>query len=361
MAVTASEHGERRTGLLLEEARGVVDALLRRAFRELPPTMRLVCGYQLGWWEADGREAAGASGKALRPALALAAAEAAGAHRSAAVPAGAVVELVHNFSLLHDDVLDRDETRRHRATGWKAFGTPAAILAGDAMLALAPQLLASPGYGYRHPGPALAESLRRLGLAVAELCEAQQLDCAFETRTDVGLAECLAMAEGKTGALLGLSCALGALAAGAPPGVVRTMDSFGRQLGLVFQLTDDLLGIWGDPKVTGKPVGADLLARKKSLPVVAALGSDCAAARELRARYASAGPLTDAELARTAELVELAGGRSWAVEQARRCTASALALLDPVGPGPAPPATVGALPDSSALRTLAASIARRTL
>ncbi|AUG75642.1 polyprenyl synthetase [Kitasatospora sp. MMS16-BH015] len=352
MTVTETSPGARRTDLLLAQARGIVDALLRRSFQQLPPAMRLVCGYQLGWWEADGRPASGASGKALRPALALAAAEAAGGHRSAAVPAGAVAELVHNFSLLHDDVLDRDETRRHRATAWKVYGTADAILAGDAMLALASQLLATGEYGFeRHPR-ALGEALRRMGRCVTELCEAQHLDCEFETRTDVELAECLGMAEGKTGALLGLSCALGALAAGAPDGVVRAMDAFGRRLGMVFQLTDDLLGIWGDPAVTGKPVGADLLVRKKSLPVVAALHEPGPAGRELRARYASAEPLDQAGLTRTTELVELAGGRAWAVEQARHYTVSALALLDHGLPATA---------DTAALRDLAASIAGRTL
>lgn len=265
---------------------------------------------------------------------------------AAAGPAAAAVELVHNFSLLHDDVLDRDETRRHRPTAWKAFGTADAILAGDAMLALAPQVLAS------HDHPMLAQAVRRLGICVAELCEGQHLDCAFEQRTEVGIADCLEMAAGKTGALLGLSCALGALAAGAPETTVRAMDEFGRRLGLAFQLVDDLLGIWGDPAVTGKPAGADLQVRKKSLPVVAALAGGTEPARRLRALYTLCRPLTTAEVTQAGDLVAQAGGRTWAQEQAEHCTAAALEILDhSLPPGG----------DSTELRALAALITRRKL
>ncbi|MFJ9519331.1 polyprenyl synthetase family protein [Kitasatospora sp. NPDC101801] len=346
MTAVTAEYGEHQSGPLLDRARGLVDALLRTSVQEMPPRMRLVCGYQLGWWEADGRARTGGAGKALRPALTLAAARAAGGVGADAVPAAAAVELVHNFSLLHDDVLDRDETRRHRPTAWKAFGTTDAIMAGDAMSVLAPQVLAHQDH------PALAESVRRLGVCVAELCEGQHLDCAFEQRGEVSLRECLEMVAGKTGALLGLSCALGALAVGAPAGTVTALDAFGRQLGLAFQLVDDLLGIWGDPAVTGKPAGADLQVRKKSLPVVAALAGGTEPARRLRALYTLRRPLNTAEVTRAAELVEQAGGRAWAEEQARLYTVSALETLDlSLPPGG----------DSTALRALAAMITRRKL
>ncbi|MER5862837.1 family 2 encapsulin nanocompartment cargo protein polyprenyl transferase [Kitasatospora sp. NPDC002040] len=346
MTATAAESDAHPSGPLLDRARGLVDALLQTAVQETPARMRLICGYQLGWWESDGRPSSAGSGKALRPALALAAAKAAGGRTADAVPAAAAVELVHNFSLLHDDVLDRDETRRHRPTAWKAFGTADAILAGDAMLALAPHVLAD------RDRPAPPEAARRLGTCVIELCEGQHLDCAFEQRDDVGTAECLRMAQGKTGALLGLSCALGALAAGAPNGVVIAMDTFGRRLGLAFQLVDDLLGIWGDPAVTGKPAGADLQVRKKSLPVVAALAAGTEPARRLRALYALRRPLTTSEVARAGDLVAQAGGRTWAQEKAQFYTASALGILD----GSLPPTS-----DDAELRALAALITRRKL
>ncbi|MFJ9517891.1 polyprenyl synthetase family protein [Kitasatospora sp. NPDC101801] len=344
MTGVAADHGEHRAGPLLDRARGLVDALLRTSVQEMPARMRLVCGYQLGWWEADGSKRAGGSGKALRPALALAAARAVGGVGADAVPAAAAVELVHNFSVLHDDVLDRDETRRHRPSARQAFGTADAILAGDAMLVLAPQVLA------RGDHPARAEAVRRLGVCVVELCEGQHLDRAFEQRDEVSIVEYLEMAAGRTGALLGLSCALGALAVGAPIGVVLALDAFGRQLGTAFHLADDLLGIRGDPAVTGSPAGADLRARKKSLPVVAAPVGGTGPGRRLRVRYGRHRPLTPAEPARAAEPVVLAGGRSWAEEQAELYTVSALGILDrSLLPGG----------DSTALRALAALVTRR--
>ncbi|GAA3056777.1 family 2 encapsulin nanocompartment cargo protein polyprenyl transferase [Kitasatospora albolonga] len=346
MATTWTDQHENRTGFLLDRARDLADNLLRSSLGELPPRMLLVSGYQLGWWDAEGVERATGSGKALRPALALAAAKAVGGRLEDAVPAAAAVELAHNFSLVHDDVVDRDETRRHRPTAWKAFGTADAIMAGDAMLAMTPRVLA------RHEHPQLAESLRRLGVAVAQLCEGQHLDCSFERRATVSVDDCLTMAEAKTGALLGASCALGALSGGAPPGVVAAFDSFGRQLGLAFQLVDDLLGIWGDPAVTGKPVGADLRVRKKSLPVVATLAMTTEPARRLRALYSVDRPLSAAEVERATQVLEEAGGRMWAQDRARRHLLSALDTLDSVLPSDE---------DSAELRALSALITRRRL
>ncbi|MFJ8043639.1 polyprenyl synthetase family protein [Kitasatospora sp. NPDC096147] len=346
MSAMTTDHDENRTGPLLERARGLIDAELQACLQDLPPRMRLICGYQLGWWDALGAGRPGGTGKALRPALALAAARATGGLAEHAVAAGAAVELAHNFSLVHDDVVDKDETRRHRPTAWKAFGVPDAIVAGDAMLAMTSRVLV------RHDHPGLAESVRRLGAAIAELCEGQHLDCSFERRAGVGLAECLEMAEGKTGALFGAACALGALAAGGTDGQVAALDTFGRRLGLAFQLADDLLGIWGDPAVTGKPVGADLRTRKKSLPVVAVLAMKSEPARRLRALYSVNRPLSAAEVARATELLELAGGRLWAREQADHHLLSALDVLDrSLLPGS----------DATELRALSTLITRRKL
>jgi geranylgeranyl diphosphate synthase type I len=138
------------------------------------------------------------------------------------------------------------------------------------------------------------------------------------------------MAEGKTGALLGASCALGALFGGGTAEQVDRLGAFGRDLGLAFQHVDDLLGIWGDSSVTGKPVYSDLRNRKKSLPVVAALTSGTAAGNELSAFYRTSRELSDTELVRAAELIDVSGGRAWSqaqadelLERALRCLASA--------------------------------------
>ncbi|MCX4748254.1 family 2 encapsulin nanocompartment cargo protein polyprenyl transferase [Kitasatospora sp. NBC_01287] len=317
--------GEEQAAELLARVRAVVDPALRAAVESMPESMSRVAAYHFGWREADGSPSGADAGKAIRPALVLAAAQACAgpdaepaAVAAAAVRAAAAVELVHNFTLLHDDVIDRDETRRHRPTAWLVFGATEAILAGDAMHSLALRTLAE------DPHPAAGDALRRLAHCVVELCDGQQADCAFERRSTVSLDECLAMAEAKTGALLGAACAIGALYGGASARVAEEMDAFGREIGLAFQLIDDLIGIWGDPAVTGKPVGADLLVRKKSLPVVAALGSGTPAGAELAEIYALDRPLTADEVRRATEAVERAGGRAWA--QGASCERMATAI-----------------------------------
>jgi geranylgeranyl diphosphate synthase type I len=301
---------DRRATALLEHARDLVEPALHAAAATLPEAMHRIAAYHLGWQHPDGTPTHADRGKALRPALVLAAARALGAPPTAALPAAAAVELVHNFTLLHDDVMDRDTTRRHRPTAWSVFGTPAAILAGDALHALALRVLAEDTH------PAAPAATARLATCVIELCEGQHQDCAFETRRQVTLAECLAMAQAKTGALLGAACALGALYAKAAPETVEAMDAFGRAVGLAFQLADDLIGIWGDPAVTGKPAGSDLAARKKSLPVVAALASGTPAAADLAALYLDPAPMTAHQVSAAAAAVEQAGGRTWAQLQA---------------------------------------------
>ncbi len=210
----------------------------------------------------------GASGgKALRPALALLSARAAGEPAERGVPAAVAVELVHNFSLLHDDIMDRDTERRHRPTAWTVFGTPAAILAGDALLALAQDILLEDG------GPQGRWAARCLLAAVQRLISGQSADMEFEQRRSVSMDECLTMAGDKTAALMACACSIGAIYTGAPPSLAMRLADFGSHVGLAFQLVDDLLGIWGAPEVTGKPVWSDLRTRKKTLPVVAAMAA----------------------------------------------------------------------------------------
>jgi geranylgeranyl diphosphate synthase type I len=232
---------------------------------------------------------------------------------------------VHNFSLLHDDIMDGDTERRHRPTAWTVFGVGAAILAGDALLALANDMLLedmAPG------GPWAA---RCLSTAVQRLIAGQGEDLAFEKRDDVTLDECLEMAGDKTAALMACACTIGAVHVGAPPEMAMGLAEFGGHVGLAFQLTDDLLGIWGAPEVTGKPVRADLRARKKSLPVVAALSSGTPAATELAGILASEAELTEEDLIHAADLVVAAGGRQWAEQEADARLAAAAASLDSAG------------------------------
>ncbi|MEV7997307.1 family 2 encapsulin nanocompartment cargo protein polyprenyl transferase [Streptomyces sp. NPDC086077] len=316
--------------VILECARASVDPELHAAIDSLPAAMRRVARYHFGYEHVDGTPASGNAGKAIRPALVLTAASALGGSqaRASAVRAAAAVELAHNFTLLHDDVMDRDTTRRHRPTAWTVFGVNDALLAGDALQALALRLLAE------DPHPASSAAAARLASCVVELCEGQQVDTAMERRgpSEVTLDEVLAMAEAKTGALLGCACAVGGLYAGASPADVEALDAFGRQAGLAFQLIDDVIGIWGDPSRTGKPAGADLAARKKSLPVVAALASGTPAAVELAGLYEV--PYEGGDLEPTVQAVERAGGRDWAQVQASERMARAMQELSRAIPDP---------------------------
>jgi geranylgeranyl diphosphate synthase type I len=326
----------RPAAVVLESCRLAVGPALRAAVESLPDSVRHVVGYHLGWWEVDGSPAPDGGGKAVRPAVALLSAGAVGGGTGRvqdAVPAAAAVELVHDFSLLHDDVMDRDVTRRHRPTAWSVFG-------------VGPAILADSGH------PAAEQGVRMLTGTVQELLDGQMCDLAFESRRDVGLQECLRMAEAKTGALLGCASALGALFGGGRPDEVALMRGFGRDLGLAFQLADDLLGIWGDPRSTGKPAGSDLRSRKKSLPVIVALTSGLPAGRELVALYDGADELSDADVRRAARLVEHAGGRAWCRTRAEALMAAALERL-PVGPDGREPLERGEL------RELARLVVRR--
>ncbi|TDD87219.1 family 2 encapsulin nanocompartment cargo protein polyprenyl transferase [Actinomadura rubrisoli] len=311
---------------VLAWSRSLVDPALREAVDDMPGSMRDIAAFHFGWLDEGGRPAEGSGGKAIRPALTLLTAEAVGGTAAAALPAAVAVELAHNFSLLHDDVMDGDVTRRHRPTAWSVFGINAAILAGDALLAAAFETLAN--------GRAPAAGVRVLSRAILELVEGQSADISFEDRSDVSLTECLTMASRKTAALLGGACALGAVHGGGDADQIAHFREFGERLGLAFQLVDDLLGIWGDPAVTGKPVHSDLRNHKKSLPVVAALTSRTPAGDELAALYLRDTPLTGDEPARAAALIDAAGGRSWATTQADDLLTEALTELDAAAPTP---------------------------
>jgi geranylgeranyl diphosphate synthase type I len=307
---------------VLERARDLTVPALRAAVGRLEPSIARVAAYHLGWVDASGQPMAGNGGKAVRPALAVLSAEAVGADARQALPGAVAVELVHNFSLLHDDLMDGDEERRHRPTAWKAFGPAMAILAGDALLALAEDVV------LEAPGGTGADAARHLTGATDRLITGQAEDLSFEDRLDVSIAECMAMTGNKTGALLGCSSSIGAVLAGAPEQAVTVLADFGHHLGLAFQAVDDLLGIWGQPEVTGKPAWSDLRQRKKSVPVAVALSVGSPSSERLAALLGGNRPVGEEDLALAAKLVEEAGGRDWAQREAERQLELALARLD---------------------------------
>ncbi len=307
---------------VLSESRRVVEPALCAALETLPASTRHIGGYHLGWHDPEGKTDTSASGgKAIRSALVLLTAQAtrAGTVR-AALPGAVAVELIHNSSLLHDDVIDNDSVRRHRPTAGNVFGIGHAILTGDAMQVLAYDVLAEAD------ADTARSALRVLGDTVKTLLHGQCRDVELERGGEEDLAACEEMAHAKTGALMGCSCALGCLLAGGDARQIERYRRFGQHLGLAFQHTDDLLGIWGDPEVTGKPVHSDLRNRKKSLPVVYALTSGTSAGHELGALLQH-GSLADRDLGRAAALVEHAGGRHWCETQAEDQLATALRHL----------------------------------
>ena len=306
----------------LHRARDQVTPGVLRALARLSPEVRPLVEYHFGLVDEAGRPVVGGngSGKGVRPALALLSAEAAGAPARVGVPGAVAVELVHNFSLLHDDVIDCDHERRHRRTVWSLFGIGRAIIAGDALLALAQQVLLE-------AGPESARASLCLAEATSAMIAGQALDMAFESLQGIDVDRCLTMEAGKTGALLGCASSLGAVLAGAPERVTAALNEYGFQLGLAFQAVDDLLGIWGDPSTTGKPAGSDLRQHKKTLPIAAALAAGDGLADEL-SMLLNVEVLDERQVARAAELVERCGGRAIATDEARGRLAAALAALD---------------------------------
>ncbi|GAA1645940.1 family 2 encapsulin nanocompartment cargo protein polyprenyl transferase [Nonomuraea maheshkhaliensis] len=335
-------------GATMARCRGLLDPALRDAVSVLDPWWGRMAAFALGRSDTDGGPrgeadgfggSSGDGGKGVRPAIALLSAEAVGAPAESALPGAVAVELVHAFSLAHDDIIDRDELRRHRAALWKAYGVGPALLTGDALLALAVGQLAG-----------RPEAMPYLSAALIELVQGQSADMAFESRPwkgpgEVGIDEYAEMAAGKTGGLLGAAAAAGVALGGAPE-LADAMWAMGRDLGVAFQIVDDMLGIWGDPRVTGKPIYSDLRRDKKTLPVLAALADGGSAARELSALLA-AGATDEESVRHAAHLVEEAGGREKAQALADRYVESALGVIDEH------------LPDAGELRALCDSLVHR--
>jgi geranylgeranyl diphosphate synthase type I len=307
---------------ILAHARESINPAMRGAVARLDERNRRIAEYHLGYADANGTPTASNGGKAVRGALALLSARSVGASGDVAIPAAVAVELVHHYSLLHDDIIDEDATRRHRPAAWTVFGAPAAILAGDAMAALA-TAVALEGT----PSSQAAAVGGSIAAATMRMLAGQAADVAFEKAEAVDLEACRQMVADKTGALLECAASVGALAAGAPDEMTAALARFGGHIGMAFQLVDDIIGIWGSADHTGKPVASDLASRKKSLPVVAALAAGGPHADRLAEIYSYDGVLDRAAVETAARAVEATGARSWAQAEADRETDAALAVL----------------------------------
>lgn len=309
--------------LMLETVEKEMLRQVARINRETASELHAMLTYHLGW--AGAGAGPQARGKRLRPLFVLLTASACGAPWEKALPAAAAVELLHNFSLIHDDIQDKSLLRRGRPTLWAKWGIAQAINAGDTLFTLAH--LALLDLATTAPPAAALEAARLLHTTCLELTEGQYLDISYESRASLSLEEYWTMIGGKTAALLAACTTLGALAAGAPREIQQAYRSFGRDLGLAFQVHDDLLGIWGDAEVMGKSAESDLVEGKKSLPVVFGLARKGAFAR----RWAQ-GPVTPAEVEGLAAQLEAEGAFDYVQEKAAALTRQALHALESANP-----------------------------
>jgi geranylgeranyl diphosphate synthase type I len=310
----------------------LIEAHLRRTidrYRGSSPVYEMV-RYHFGY--SDGASAQ--HGKRLRPQLLLRVALAEGARPEAALDAAVAVEILHNYSLVHDDIEDGDRVRHGRPTVWARYGVAHGINAGDTLCALSYLTLLETAAQPSDRSAAMTAVLHRANLA---MCAGQALDIAFESRGEVAMADYRTMIEGKTAALFGAACELGALSAGAASERARAYAELGSAYGVAFQIRDDVLGTWGAPDVTGKPSGADIARRKWTFPVVWALSQPPSEERELVAGAYGAGARVDAAaVARVVAALGAMGAREAADEAADRALDAAADLrrargLDPDG------------------------------
>lgn len=300
--------------------------------------------YHHGWLDGNLEPAQADSGKRIRPLLCLLSCEALGGDAEAALPLAAAIELLHSFSLVHDDIQDNSPLRRHRATVWALWGAAQAINVGDLLYASANRSLLA--VRERVPPETALILIERFQATCVRLCEGQYLDMDFETRAAVSRDQYLAMIERKSAELIAYATWSGAVAAGVDSGRAEQMDAFGRQLGLGFQIQDDVLGIWGTEEETGKSVSSDILSAKKTLPWVHALETlPEAEASALTAIYRL--PTRDEALvARARDLIERSGAREQCSALAQGHYAKALDSLRAARPLPGPASALEELVES---------------
>jgi len=276
--------------------------------------------YHMGW------NPSGAEGKRIRPLFTLLCCGAINGAWQHALPAASAIEWIHNFSLIHDDIQDQSATRRGRETIWTRTGIAQAINTGDAIFALSrltTQRLVDLGI----PSEVIIRVHRLLDQACLDLTIGQHLDMDYEQRTSVEVDEYLEMITRKTGALVYAACASGAAIGGAEEAQLSLLGEFGRNVGLAFQMYDDLLGIWGDSSSTGKPAGDDIRSRKKTLPILYGVETS----KQVRTLWEQS-PRNESQIQIMVQALEEAGAESYVLDLANSYTQLALSCLQQAQP-----------------------------
>ena len=312
---------------------GAVEAALRSTIPGGDIPLHRAMRYHMGWSDEGGAPVAGAGGKRLRPILCLMTCKAVGGSPRQAMPAAAALELVHNFSLVHDDVQDQDRERHQRPTVWALWGEPQALMVGNTLYALACKSVLGLAY-HRIATTLVLRSLERLVKSSLAMLEGQYLDLEFERRLDVTTQEYLDMIALKTGALMSCAMELGCLIGSGDPAKVPPFARSGLFIGQLFQLRDDILGIWGDSAFTGKAVYADLHRRKKTYPVIHAFQHASSVGAATLRRVYQKDHLDGDDIRLVLEVLESTG----ACQEAQRQAASlADQALESIRPAELPP------------------------
>ncbi len=283
--------------------------------------------YHMGWADEALKPTSVKGGKQIRPLLCLISCQAANGNWKQAIPAAAAIELLHNFSLIHDDIEDASPTRRGRNTLWKIWGIEQGINSGDALFAIAH--LAMNRLIEQDINPrTVVHALRRFDETCIDLTHGQYADIAFETRHTVTVDEYLAMIQGKTAVLISLCTELGAKIADSTPKTVSHFHQFGLKLGLAFQIIDDILGIWGDETIIGKSAATDIITKKKTLPVLYGLSKS----NQLRHLYAATEQPDSSFVDQAITILDQLDAYEFAKQYATNYSQSALKHLEAANP-----------------------------
>jgi len=303
-----------------EVVRSTVLPVVEQQVTALEPTLARVCLYHLGFTDERGDPSSGGGGKLTRASLMTAAADGVGLRPEDVRSQAAAVELLHNATLIHDDIIDADELRRGRRATWTVFGTGLAVLAGDALQALGLRMVVD------DPGPGRAEISSVFAEALGLVHAGQARELTFRLGPGNGIAEYDRIVEEKASALLECALVTPALRAGKPEHVLAALRAAGRHLGFALQIANDVEDIWGDPAVTGKPDRGDIQRRNPTFPVLAALSAGSQASDQLRQLW-QVDNTTAAHLQAVADLIEETGGRHTAEQLSRRHLDSAVEQL----------------------------------